>query len=323
MHCFESGFSGNGIESWHGLAVVTQGTLGAKEAWEQAGLGWTVRKEPVFLRDGREVPDDFAILRDKDDRILGHVGGEYTPIQNEQLFQLAEALLEQGARFETAGSLLGGRLVWALARTDGFVDAVTGDKVDPYIMISTRHDGWGHLRGDLEPIRTICHNTYRQAIAAAKRTFKIAHRSGWFEHVAAAKRMLGLAKDHFGQLHEDLSHLATVELTTKTQDLVIDRLIPLPGQDAKKHQFTRAVAARSDLDACMTRPIGAEHGRGTLYQAWNGISEFASHRLQVQRKVGTDEERAERRMIDLSLDSGVRSEFAERGWAVLQEVANA
>lgn len=320
-HCFESGFSGNGIASWHGLAKVVEGTLGAKEAWEQAGLNWTVRKEPVYLNDKRMVPDAFAIVRDKDGRILGHVGGDYTPIQNDQLFQLAEALLEQGAQFETAGSLLGGRLVWVLARTDGFVDAVTGDKVDPYVMVSTRHDGWGHLRGDLEPIRTICNNTYRQAIAATKRTFKIAHRSGWFEHVAAAKRLLGLAKDHFGQLAQDLAALAGRELTPATQALVVDRLIPLPTGQTKKRQFEVAVNNRAELDAAITKPIGPQHGRGTLYQAWNGISEYATHRLTVQRKVGTDEERAERRMIDLSFDSGVRAEFAERGWAVLQEVA--
>jgi len=320
-HEFESGFSGNSIKSWHGLATVVPGTLGLKEAWQQAGLDWTVRKVPVYLGDGRQVPDNFAIVRDKDDRILGSVGGEYTPIQNEQLFQLAEALLEQGAQFETAGSLFGGRLVWVLARTDGFVDAVTGDKVDPYIMISSGHNGAHKLRGDLEPVRTICWNTYRQAIAASKRTFAIAHRSGWFEHVAAARRMLGLAKDHFGKLSEDLGFLATRELNLERQALIVDRLIPLPDGSAKKFQFERAVNARADLDACITRPIGVEHGRGTLYQAWNGISEYATHRLQVQRKHGTEEERKERRMIDLSFDTGVRASFAERGWSVLQQIA--
>jgi len=323
-HEFESGFSGNNKAAWHGLAKVVPGTLGLEEAWRTAGLDWEVQTVPVICADtNAPVPGCKAIRRTSDMQVFGAVGEGYEPIQNKQLFQVAEALLQQGAQFETAGSLFGGRLVWVLVRTDGFVDAVTGDKVDPFIMVSSGHDGKHKLRGDLEAVRTICWNTFRQAIAASKRTFAISHRSGWVEHVAEAKRMLGLAKDHFGQLTEDLSRLATVELTLKRQVAIVDRMIPLPADALKQSAKDHVYEQRLTLDQLLAKPTGRQFGEGTLYQAWNGLSEFASHALELRRQVGTDTQRAERRMVDLSFDTGKRAEFAERGWAVVQELARA
>lgn len=321
---FETGFVGSNRPAWHGLSTVVPGTLNLEEAWKQAGLDWEVRKEETFIWNERTgeyhtVPDTFAVVRDKDERILGTVGSDYTPIQNKQVFHLIEALLEQGAAFETAGSLFGGRLVWALARTEGFVDAVTGDKVVPYLVVSSGHDGGHRLRGDLTPTRVVCWNTLRQAINTSQRSFAIVHRSGWVAHVAAARQMLGLAKDVFGQLQTDLARLATIELGTRAP-LIVDRLIPMPGDELKGRPRDRLLDDRLVLSRLIEKPTGSQFAPGTLYQAWSGISEFASHRMVPRRRVGTELERAERRMFDLTFDGGQRSAFAERGWQLLQRM---
>ena len=53
---FTSGWLGNGERAWHGMGVVTDGTLPAREAFETANALFTVEKReltyPVFEIDG-------------------------------------------------------------------------------------------------------------------------------------------------------------------------------------------------------------------------------------------------------------------------------
>lgn len=48
-------------------------------------------------------------------------------------------IVENGARIDTAGSLLGGRIVWFAALLTGFEAA--GEKHEDYLVISHGHDG--------------------------------------------------------------------------------------------------------------------------------------------------------------------------------------
>jgi len=99
-------------------------------------------------------------------------------------------------------------------------------------------------------------------------------------------------------------------------------LIPGPDTKLKGYQRDRLLEDRANLAQLIAHPTG-DTVPGTLYQAWNGISEFSTHYVVPRRRVGTDQEQAEPRMFDLSFDSGQRSEFADRGWKVVAELAHA
>ncbi len=45
---FTSGWLGNGERAWHGMGVVTDGTLPAREAFETADALFTVEKRELF-----------------------------------------------------------------------------------------------------------------------------------------------------------------------------------------------------------------------------------------------------------------------------------
>ena len=45
---FTSGWLGNGERAWHGMGVVTDGTLPAREAFETADALFTVEKPRAF-----------------------------------------------------------------------------------------------------------------------------------------------------------------------------------------------------------------------------------------------------------------------------------
>lgn len=104
------------------------------EALVAAGLDWEVKPYPLFSNiplgsqdaQGRDqflkvpVNGNKAIIRSSDNKVLGVVGKGYRPLQNKEGFSFFdEALQNDLATIETAGSLRGGRRVWMLAHING------------------------------------------------------------------------------------------------------------------------------------------------------------------------------------------------------------
>ena len=113
---------------WHGLGVRVEETLDSAQALEAAGLDWKVVQKPiytadivcssgkVYTSDEKLIPNFKANVRDSDGSVLGVVSDRYRIVQNEEAFAFTDALLGEGVRYETAGSLQNGRKVWMLAK---------------------------------------------------------------------------------------------------------------------------------------------------------------------------------------------------------------
>src|SRR5260370_32626152 len=54
----------------------------AADLLDAAGLNFQVEKRPVFLADGRAIPEKFATVRSDNGDALGIVGKRYTIVQN-------------------------------------------------------------------------------------------------------------------------------------------------------------------------------------------------------------------------------------------------
>jgi phage/plasmid-like protein (TIGR03299 family) len=297
---------------WHGLGEGLGETPEKRLAQVKAGLDWEAEKQEMFLSSGGPVPGSYAVVRSTDSNVLGVVGAKYAVIQPRDLFEIVEACLTEGAKFETGGQLFNGRLIWALARTEGCVDAITGDEIKPYLLLTNTFDGSQNLQGCLTAVRAVCENTIGAAIAEGERHIKIRHTAGWTNKVAEARRILGAAKSVFAGLQEELHLLANTRLNFGSLDKFLDRMIPLPAAE-KGAVLDRALSDRATLGGLIMSPTGGEFGRGTLYQALSGITEFASHAFPAHRKVGTPEQRQERRFFDLVINTGgARTRFVEK-----------
>ena len=82
----------------------------SKDALKIAGLNWQVLQEPIYT-DGEERPIEGykANVRDLDRKVLGVVSDRYRIVQNQEAFAFTDELLGEGVRYETAGSLQGGK----------------------------------------------------------------------------------------------------------------------------------------------------------------------------------------------------------------------
>ena len=163
-------FSGNGIRPWHGLGTVIEGTVTSDEAIKLANLGWDVIQEPVYLKNGIEIPNLFANIRSDTNDLLGTVKDKYTIVQNKEAFAFTDNIIKNSkgidAKYETAGSLFNGKRVFMLVRLPD-VDLV-GDKVENYLFVSTAHDGSQGLMAGITNVRVVCNNTLQMAERGAQ-----------------------------------------------------------------------------------------------------------------------------------------------------------
>ena len=104
--------------AWHGLGTVFDHEVtSASEMLKLAKLdNWNVRLEDVPLPDNyTSTKSNFLVVRDHPENnnpdVLAVVGERYQTLQNEDLFSFGNYLLD-GARWETAGSLKNGRVVF-------------------------------------------------------------------------------------------------------------------------------------------------------------------------------------------------------------------
>ena len=65
----------------------------------------------------------------------GVVTSRYKVVQNRDAFAFTDALLGDGVRYETAGSLMGGRKTWILAKLPTRY-IIQGEQILPYLVFS-------------------------------------------------------------------------------------------------------------------------------------------------------------------------------------------
>ena len=157
--------------AWHGLGTVVQHTMTSQEAIILAQLNWSVKQVPIFARvppgpnevqgfTEYRINNRWANIRTDTDAILGLVGTTYKVVQNRDAFDFVDGLHQDGIiKYESAGSLKGGKIVWLLARMPEEFMLASGDVQRKYILFSTSHDGSGTIRCLPTSVRVVCWNT--------------------------------------------------------------------------------------------------------------------------------------------------------------------
>lgn len=199
---------------WHRLGKVVDEQLTAEEALVEAGLDWEVKRHPLYIHvDGEvapvEVPGKFATVRMSDHKVLGAVGSAYRVLQNRDAFAFADGLVDDGsAKYETAGSLKGGRKVWMMMTLPQGVQ-IAGEDVDLYLALTNSHDGKSAVQVMVTPVRVVCQNTLNLAVARATRTWAVRHVGSMDGRLEEARRALDMTfgyVEEFKELGEQLSN---------------------------------------------------------------------------------------------------------------------
>ena len=260
---------------WHGLGTRVMEAPSSKEALGLAGLDWKVVKEPVYTQAEELIEGYKANVRDGDRKVLGVVTNRYRIIQNEEAFGFTDALLGEGVRYETAGSLQGGRKVWLLARLPHEY-IISGERISPYLVFSNAHDGSGAVRVALTPIRVVCNNTLNLALSTAKRSWSMMHTGNVQEKLEEAKDTLFRAETYMDSLGKEFDELRKKKLTDKQVMDYIEILLPMEDnttpQQRKNISRLREDMGRRYFDAPDLKTVGKN-----AYRFINAVSDFATH----------------------------------------------
>lgn len=266
---------------WHGLGIKVNEAPTSSEALRMSGLNWKVRQEPVYTEFG-EVIDGFrANVRDSDREILGVVSDRYKVIQNSDAFAFTDELLGNGVRYETAGSLQGGRRVWLLARLPQEY-IISGERISPYLVFSNTHDGSGAVKVAITPVRVVCNNTLNLALRSAKRSWSMIHTGDVKEKIQEAQDTLFFAENYMDQLGIEFEKLREQTVTDDQVREYIESLIPIE-KDMTPIQIRNINRLREDMslryfDAPDLKKLGK-----SAYRFVNAVSDFATHGKPLRR----------------------------------------
>lgn len=224
---FNSGFSVRKA-MWHGLGTVADRyPADWAEAREWAGLQW----EPMALA----IPNMIApngveidlggyrvIVRDDTFTALGVTSDEFEPVKNARMGEIVETVLAAGFKFETAGTLRDGRMVWALAYLDEpFKVAGDDSETLPFLAILNAHDGSGACKAIYTDVRVVCWNTYRAAEMRAKpgNTFTFRHTTGVNNRIEEAKLVMKGLRSETADWVDLAAHLFNLPLVDESAAL--------------------------------------------------------------------------------------------------------
>jgi len=236
--------------AWHGLGTVFEEEVSTTEMLELASLNdWNVRLEEVVTPEGFSSDRKYNYVArtnpfDKNQTdILGVVGERYRILQNEELFDFGDALLDGGGRWETAGSIKGGRQVFgslALERETVLDPTGVSDKVNTYLLVNTSHDGSIAIQASVTPVRVVCANTLNLALGTGvgrnrttKQSYKIRHTQTAQGKIQAAREALGLANTYLDEFDKLAHEMIEREITQDKFMEILYTAYPRPEEDKK------------------------------------------------------------------------------------------
>lgn len=285
--------SGSNITPWHGLGTVLPGQLTATEALQAAKLDWQVVQEPTFDADMTKH-EGFQFNRRSDTReVLGVVEKGWEPVQNDRLLEIAEAIAQVDSTdfrpvVETAGSLRGGRIVWAMVKIGQrtFADSPHAS----YLLLSNGHDGKRALRGTLTDVRVVCANTLRCAETTAASLY-VSHAKGVDARINTALKTLGWANEATNATFAIYEALANTKVSEFQAREVFKKLV-LGNVETATTGETQTIMRMTDLFR-----NGAGNEGKTAFDILNAVTDWADHCKGYR----DDKNTAERRFMGSTL----------------------
>lgn len=294
-------FASHREPAWHGLGnVFTEEVTDYRRMLDLSGLsGWGIREHEIatLTLDGDNIlPAQFVVTPKAivatiggQDVVLGVTGERYEIVQNEEAFSFLQSL-HDGARWETAGAIKGGRVVFgSMAFERDFVLDPNGvaDKVESYLLVHTSHDGSTGIGGGITPTRVVCQNTLNVAMGNIKQTFKMRHTRTVKERMDAEAALWRQAHTYMDAFETEARTMFETSVTDKEFFGIVENMFPKPEKDVKgalakwqKRQETFSQAWKGAPNAGI---------RNTAWGVFNALTEANQWGRNV-RKAGNGQE---------------------------------
>ena len=273
---------------WHGLGKRVPSDVSPEQMLKAANLDWEVRKVPMSYDYGQGpvLTTTNALIRSTDNKLLTVVNDTWKPVQNKEAFEFFNDFVLAGdMEMHTAGSLKGGKMVWALAQLKDKFEVFGGDLVEGFLLFSNPHEFGRSIDIRFTPTRVVCNNTMTMALSEnTKFSVKVNHRSTF--NGDQVKDMLGIASDRMARYKEQAEFLGKRKYGNESIVEYFNRVFPslskdqVTSDDLSKAPISRQ--AEEAMEVLHTQP-GARFAEGSWWQAFNTVTYMADHTLGRSR----------------------------------------
>jgi phage/plasmid-like protein (TIGR03299 family) len=292
---------------WHGLGVEVEEGISTEAMMVAAGLDWAVEKRPLYYRVGKDsrrvYKDRYALVRATDDQPLSLCGPRYQPVQNKDVFNFFSKFVEAGhMKMHTAGSLMNGKFVWALAKVgDSFtVGSRMGvsDRTEGYLLLMSPHEAGRSMIIQHTSVRVVCWNTLNAALGAGLKgsegAFKFGHVRAFDQKAQEeAEIALGLSREHLRVLRTQAEELVEKKVSAEWSEEYLKRVFKLDdaslkaraAEDVDPDVRTRTSPVLVKARAALLHAPGQDLGTavGTAWGAFNAVTYTVDHLLGNSR----------------------------------------
>jgi phage/plasmid-like protein (TIGR03299 family) len=271
---FTSGWLGNGERAWHGLGVVTEGTLPAREAFETAEALFTVEKRellyPVSLGIDPETgvtststqpSGSFGVVRTDTQQLLGVVSKQYEIVQNDSLLRMAEFIREEVEMDCVIVLSHGSKVCFTATLRGAEEEIVANDWVKRRIVGYLGHDGKTGCGVKFTNVRVVCQNTLTAAMQDGGARASITHKNGANGQFDSLIQSINVARQDFVTECELMREFSRTSMGLQAFSEFVDEVYNIEdGQVFRK---------RDKLEAAFQRGYGSEYAP---YSVWSGIN---------------------------------------------------
>lgn len=267
-----------GATPWHGLGQQIEADATIEEWQEQAGMNWTVESAPVQFTSN-EVAHEFegqrVLYRSDTKAPLSVVTNRYHAVQPKEVLEFFRTLVDTaGFKIQVAGTLMGGRRMWAIAQTGRYAEVVKDDGVGGFLLLSTSCDRTLATTARFESVRVVCNNTLQMALKDNSHVVSFSHLSLFDSEKMQSKLMK--AVNSFGTFMESAKLLQAQQLNAKAANEFLTNLISPMSQvedtDITKNRAYTKILALFDGEA-----KGFEMVKHSKWGMLNAVTEYFDH----------------------------------------------
>ncbi len=281
-------FASHRVPAWHNLGeIFNHPVTDYREMLKLAHLDdWNIREIPV------EVPgtDRFAVAAKgivatigTENVVLGIAGDRYQIVQNEEAFSFLQNL-HDGATWETAGAIKGGRVVFGSMEFErDFVIDPSGvaDSIKSYLLVYTSHDGSTGIAGGVTPVRVVCQNTLNVALGNIAQTFKMRHTTKVADRMAQEAALWRQANTYMDAFEAEAAALYAAPVTDKGYFSLVDSFLPKPEEGKKGAEKKYETALGKFAQAWNGKPNAGIKNTG--WGAFNALTEAKQWGRSIQK----------------------------------------
>ena len=278
-----------GETPWHNLGQELQ--EGADlETWKKAaGMDWEVRRAIVNYRDASNTNRIFdgnqVLYRSDTGQALGLASPKYKPVNPGDVLEFFRDLVDgEGFHLNTAGTLFGGKRLWALARIGDDATVLGKDKVGGYLLLSTSCDRSLATSARFTTVRVVCNNTLSMALAMEARAdteVRIRHTAKLDPKLV--HEQLGIATGKFKSFMEAARLLASTPVSKAAAAEFTAELLRA-NNPALRDEVKESKPFLAVMDLFEGNAMGADlkSAKGTLWGLLNSVTEYVDHHAKAK-----------------------------------------